>query len=64
MSDQEKTLLTQKKKRGPKPTGKGSLIGTRLQPGLLERLDEWRGNLTRPEAIRRLIEAGLSSEAK
>ncbi len=57
------TLLTRKgKKRGPPPTGKGTLIGVRLQPGLLAALDEWAGRndgLGRPEAIRRLLEIAL-----
>lgn len=56
------TLITQKK-RGPAPTGKGTLIGVRIQPGLLGKLDEWlkrqEGIANRPEAIRRLIESAL-----
>jgi metal-responsive CopG/Arc/MetJ family transcriptional regulator len=50
------------KKRGPPPTGKGTQIQVRIQPALLAELDAWtakHGILTRPEAIRRLVEMGL-----
>ena len=58
------TVLTQKrKKRGPPATGKGTLIGVRLQPNLLAALDKWAAahndGLGRPEAIRRLLEVAL-----
>ena len=58
------TVLTQKrKKRGPPATGKGTLVGVRLQPELLAALDEWAVarnlGLGRPEAIRRLLEIAL-----
>jgi hypothetical protein len=47
-----------KKKRGPAATGKGRLIGVRLQPHELARLDEWAAaqedKPSRPEALRRL----------
>jgi hypothetical protein len=50
------TVLTQKKKRGPKPTGKGTLVGVRLHNPELSALDTWREDQdpvpTRPEAIR------------
>ena len=54
-----------KKRRGPPPTGKGTLIGVRMQPDDLASLDSWitsdgRG-LTRPQAIRALVEVALSS---
>jgi hypothetical protein len=57
------TVIT-KKRRGPPPTGKGTLIGVRMQPDELAALDTWvvgdGRSLTRPEAIRRLVELGLS----
>ena len=60
MADQEKTVLTRKGKRGPAPTGKGTLIGVRLQPDLLAWVDTERAKLdpepSRPEFIRQLIE--------
>lgn len=65
MAKQE-TLLS-KKRRGPKPTGVGTLIGVRLQPESLEAVDAWRKKQddlpSRPEAIRRLVEVALSAKA-
>jgi hypothetical protein len=56
------------KRRGPPPTGKGVPILVRVQPPLLRTLDEWIGNqdvsLTRPQAIRRLIEIALATTAR
>jgi hypothetical protein len=54
--------VSTKKKRGrPVTTGKGTLVGVRLQPDLLKALDKWAklNDINRPEAIRRLIEQGL-----
>jgi len=51
------------KRRGPLPTGKGTLVGVRLQPGDLKALDHWirrYGKQTRPEAIRQLVRSGLA----
>jgi hypothetical protein len=57
------TVIT-KKKRGPAPTGKGELIGVRIQPNQLAGLDAWIAGQapppSRPEAIRRLVELGLA----
>src|SRR6266436_5000337 len=56
------TVIT-KKRRGPAPTGKGTLVGVRLQPAQLEALDAWiakqNAPLTRPEAIRAMMETIL-----
>ena len=56
------TVIT-KKRRGPAPTGKGKLIGVRLQPSQLKALDAWidkqNASLTRPEAIRAMMETIL-----
>jgi hypothetical protein len=45
------------------PTGKGTLVGVRLQPADLSALDRWIGQQsepqTRPEAIRKLVSGGL-----
>jgi hypothetical protein len=61
------TVLS-RKKRGPAPTGKGTLIGVRLQPSALSRLDAWIDGQdekpSRPEAIRRLTTAMLHILAK
>jgi len=57
-----------RKKRGPPPTGKGAPILVRIQPPLLANLDVWIAkqgdSLTRPEAIRRLIEIALAAKSK
>lgn len=60
MTDQE-TVIT--RKRGPKPTGKGQLLGVRLQPDQLAALDAWIAQQqdpqpSRPEAVRRLVQIG------
>jgi hypothetical protein len=58
----KQTVIT-KKRRGPAPTGKGTLIGVRLQPSKLVALDAWIAKqstpLTRPEAIRAMMETIL-----
>jgi hypothetical protein len=53
------------KKRGPVgKTGKGKLIGVRVLPSLLARIDDWAskqdGEFSRPDAMGRLIERALS----
>jgi hypothetical protein len=57
-----------RKKRGPPATGKGTLIGVRLQPRDLSALDQWidvqSEKITRPEAIRRLVEHALASQVR
>jgi hypothetical protein len=60
------TVLSRKpkRKRGPPATGKGTLIGVRLQPPELAQLDDWiaeqEGDFTRPEAIRHHLKRGLA----
>jgi hypothetical protein len=53
-------------RRGRPATGTNPAIGVRLPPDLLEALDRWRREQAdppgRPEAIRRLIEAGLAAK--
>jgi hypothetical protein len=57
-----------RKKPGPPATGKGTLVGVRLQPPELSRLDAWAAahedKPSRPEALRRLATIGLDVEAK
>src|ERR1700721_3518176 len=57
-----KTGIT-KKRRGPAPTGKGTLVGVRLQPDRLAAVDAWiakqNATRTRPEAIRAMLDAVL-----
>jgi hypothetical protein len=56
--------ITRKKKRMAPPAGEGTLIGLRLEPALLARVDRWAASQkdgpSRLEAIRRLIELGLA----
>lgn len=66
MSDQEKTPIT-RKRRGPAPTGLGTLVGVRVQPELLAWLDAKRAaldpELTRPQMMRRVLEEVMQAEA-
>ena len=54
-------------KRGPTPSGKGLLIGVRLQPNLVEAIDAWINvaevPMSRPEAVRRILGASLLKRA-
>jgi hypothetical protein len=56
--------ITRKKKRMAPAAGEGTLIGLRLEPALLARVDRWAASQkdgpSRLEAIRRLIELGLA----
>jgi hypothetical protein len=56
--------VIRRKKRGPPATGKGTLIGVRLQPVPLAQVDRWAASQKekpgRPEAIRRLLELALA----
>lgn len=65
MSDQEKTAIT-KKRRGPKPTGWGTLIGVRVQPELLDWIDAKRADTgqTRPDFMRDLLDDCMNAEAE
>jgi hypothetical protein len=62
MADQE-TLL-ERKKRGPKPTGKGQQVVVRCQPDLLAAVDAFRSTfspiINRPAALRRIATEFLS----
>jgi hypothetical protein len=57
-----------KKKRGPPATGKGEPILVRLQPAQLAALDAWiasqNADLSRPEAIRRLLQQALAGSQR
>ena len=49
----------QAKRRGPPATGKGLLVGVRLQPPQLKALDAWVADqpkkMSRPEAVRQIL---------
>ena len=59
----KKSINVIKKRRGRPATGQGTLIGVRLQPSQLKALDAWidkqNASLTRPEAIRAMMETIL-----
>jgi hypothetical protein len=63
-----KTTMVTMKKRGPPPTGKGIQIGERWHPPELAAIDKWIASggeeMTRGQAIRRLVELGLKSKGK
>jgi len=57
--------ITKKRRGRPVTTGKGTLIGVRLLDAPLTELDAWiarqhESDLSRPEAIRQLVELGLA----
>jgi hypothetical protein len=63
-----KATAIPRKRPGPAPTGKGQQIVVRMQPAPLAVLDSWIKkqqvpDLSRPEAIRRLVELGLTVKA-
>src|SRR4051794_33469142 len=56
--------IPKKRRRRPKTTGRGEGIMVRLHDAQLTALDQWRGlqqDVSRPEAIRRLVELGLTA---
>jgi len=61
------SVITKKRRGRPVTTGKGTLIGVRILDEPLATLDVWiskqkEPELTRPEAIRRLVELGLKAK--
>ena len=61
--------VTTKKKRGrPSTTGKGTQIGERWHVTELEAIDKWIASqgeqMTRGQAVRRLVEIGLRAKGK
>jgi len=55
-----------KKRRGPAPTGVGKPQLVRMHDEQLAKIDEWIAvqgiEISRPEAIRRLVEIGLKAK--
>jgi hypothetical protein len=53
------------RRRGPPATGKGLLVGVRLQPPQLQALDAWieaqSTKMSRPEAVRKLLATALDA---
>jgi hypothetical protein len=65
-----KSISVNANKRGrPVTTGTGTVVGVRLLEQPLAAIDAWiakqkEPELTRPEAIRRLVEIGLKAKGK
>ncbi|MGB8604633.1 hypothetical protein [Bradyrhizobium sp.] len=62
-------VITKKRRGRPVTTGKGTLIGVRLLDDPLSTLDAWiakqkEPGLSRPEAIRRLVERSLTVKTR
>ena len=59
-----KSISVRQKKRGRPATGQAAIIGVRLSRDLLIDLDQWAvdNDLSRSEAIRRLIERALKEK--
>ncbi len=62
-------VITKKRRGRPVTTGKGTLIGVRLLDEPLATVDAWiakqgEADLSRPEAIRRLVELGLKVKSR
>jgi hypothetical protein len=64
----EKSISASAKRRGrPVTTGTGTTIGVRMLDDRIATLDAWikkqnEADLSRPEAIRRLVELGLKAK--
>ena len=59
-----KSTKVEPKPRARPVTGKDSLVGVRLPPELIERIDTWakrEGAATRSDAIRRLVDQSLTA---
>lgn len=51
-------MISQKKKRGPDPTGKGTPVMVRVHEPMLSAIDDFARkseDISRPEAIRRIL---------
>lgn len=62
-------VITKKRRGRPITTGRGTLVGVRMLDAPLTAIDAWiseqdDADLTRPEAIRRLVEIGLKAKGK
>jgi len=62
----KKKTLIPKKRRGPVPTGVGKPQVVRMRDQQIATIDAWiamqEDELSRPEAIRRLVELGLKAK--
>ena len=62
-----KSIKDNPKKRGRPATGKDPMVGARFPTALTDAVDAWAakqdGNVSRADAIRRLVELGLKAKA-
>jgi hypothetical protein len=58
--------VDQKKKRGRPPTGRDPMVSSRIPVATVSAVDDWaqRNETTRSDAIRRLVELGLTVKTK
>ena len=58
--------VDQKKKRGRPSTGRGVMVSSRFPPPVVDAVDHWAllSDTTRSDAIRRLVELGLTVKTK
>jgi hypothetical protein len=58
--------VDQKKRRGRPATGRGTMVSSRLPSAVVATVDDWalRNETTRSDAIRRLVELGLTVKTK
>lgn len=63
-----KSIKVSLKKRGRPATGKDPMLGARFDPSTVALIDAWAAkagdDISRSEAIRRLVELGLKAKAK
>lgn len=63
-----KSITVKPKKRGRPATGKDPLVGARFPQELIDTIDAWAAmagaDVSRSEAIRRLVELGLKAKRK
>jgi hypothetical protein len=61
-----KSITVKRKKVGRPATGTDPLFGVRISDELMGRIQKWAAanDITRSEAIRRLVEIGLKTKAK
>jgi hypothetical protein len=64
----KKSIKVTKKTRGRPATGRGTQVGERWHPAELAAIDRWIASsgeqMTRGQAIRRLVELGLKAKGK
>ena len=62
----KKSKVTSKRRHGRPPTGRDPQVTSRMPPGLIAEVEAWAtaNDATRSEAIRRLVELGLTIRAK